>query len=136
MDTKELDQIGTLIQRIFTSGIDLGDITDKEAEDYLLDFCQFINKDRVFKANFQDNKVIVETFSWEPIMAIRIYKGALQLTPLSENNFFDTFMLILGYVAARNSIKEFIDEIDLEGLGIDGELKKKKEEDTSEFDWV
>ena len=135
MDTKELDKIGSLIQRIFTSGIDLGDLTAKESEDYLLDFCQFINKDRVFKANFQDNKVIVETFNWEPIMAIRIYKGTLQLTPLSENSFFDTFMLILGYVAARSSIKEFIDEIDLEKLGIE-EVPKKEKVDVSEFDWI
>tara|TARA_R100001443_G_scaffold39671_2_gene53090 strand:+ start:540 stop:947 length:408 start_codon:yes stop_codon:yes gene_type:complete len=135
MDTKELDKIGSLIQRIFTSGINLGDLTDKESEDYLLDFCQFINKDRVFKANFQDNKVIVETFNWEPIMAIRIYKGTLQLTPLSENSFFETFMLILGYVSAKSSIKEFIDEIDLEKLGVEEALGKEKV-DVSEFDWI
>ena len=111
------------------------DLTAKESEDYLLDFCQFINKDRVFKANFQDNKVIVETFNWDPIMAIRIYKGTLQLTPLSENSFFETFMLILGYVTARSSIKEFIDEIDLEKLGVE-EIAEEKKVDVSEFDWI
>ena len=41
-------------------------------------------------------------------------------------------MLLLGYVSAKNSIKEFIDELDMD----DDLVDPKKEKDTSEFDWI
>ena len=65
-------------------------------------------------------------------MAITVHKGTLYLRPLSEASFFDSFMLLLGYVSAKNSIKEFIDELDMD----DDLVDPKKEKDTSEFDWI
>ena len=132
MREKEVLEASLVIERILTYGINLGDLTAKESEDYLLDLCQFINKDRQMKAVFQDNKVIIETFSWEAIAAVRIYKGTLQITPLSESNFFDSFMSVLGFITAKNSIKEFVDELDMEETEQDEKIKN----DTSEFDWI
>ena len=132
MKEKEVLEATLMIERILTHGINLGDLTEREQENYLLDLCQFVNKDKVFKAVVQGDKIIIETYSWDPIMAVTVYKGTLYLKPLSESSFFDSFMLLLGYVSAKNSIKEFIDELDME----DDLLDPKDKEDTSEFDWI
>lgn len=129
---KEVLEATLMIERILTHGINLGDMTDREQENYLLDLCQFVNKDKVFKAVVQGEKVIIETYGWDPIMAITVHKGTLYLRPLSEASFFDSFMLLLGYVSAKNSIKEFIDELDMD----DDLVDPNKEKDTSEFDWI
>ena len=57
MREKEVLEASLVIERILTYGINLGDLTAKESEDYLLDLCQFINKDRQMKAVFQDTKL-------------------------------------------------------------------------------
>jgi hypothetical protein len=128
---KDVLEATIMIERILTHGISLGDLTELEAENYLLDLCQFVNKDKVFKAVVQGNKVIIESYNWDPIMAVQVYKNTLLMKPLSEANFFDSFMLVLGYVSAKNSIKEFIDELDMED-----DLLNPKKEDTGEFDWI
>ena len=128
---KDVLEATIMIERILTHGISLGDLTELEAENYLLDLCQFVNKDKVFKAVIQGNKVIIESYAWDPIMAVQVYKNTLLMKPLSEANFFDSFMLVLGYVSAKNSIKEFIDELDMED-----DLLDPKKEDTGEFDWI
>tara|TARA_R110000824_G_scaffold178785_1_gene358648 strand:- start:1927 stop:2334 length:408 start_codon:yes stop_codon:yes gene_type:complete len=134
MNEKQVLDATVIIEKILTHGINLGDFTAKESEDYLLDLCQYINKNRIFKAVFQNNKVIIETYDWSPIIAIRIFKGTLQVSPLSENNFFESFMTLLAFVTARNTIKEFIDEIDIDEKGIAPLMKKDK--DDNEFDWI
>ena len=131
MDEKEILDASLLIERILTYGVNLGDLTRKESEDYLLDLCQFVNKEGLFRATFQDNKVIVESISWNPVAAIRVHKSTLQIAPLSENSFFDMFVAVLGFVASKNSIKQFIDEISPE----DDDLCPDKPE-TDEFDWI
>ena len=131
MKEKDVLEATIMIERILTHGISLGDLTELEAENYLLDLCQFVNKDKVFKAVIQGNKVIIESYAWDPIMAVQVYKNTLLMKPLSEANFFDSFMLVLGYVSAKNSIKEFIDELDMED-----DLLDPKKEDTGEFDWI
>ena len=128
---KDVLEATIMIERILTHGISLGDLTELEAENYLLDLCQFGNKDKVFKAVIQGNNVIIESYAWDPIMAVQVYKNTLLMKPLSEANFFDSFMLVLGYVSAKNSIKEFIDELDMED-----DLLDPKKEDTGEFDWI
>ena len=129
---KEVLEATIMIERILTHGIKLGDLTKQEAENYLLDLCQYVNKDKTFKAVIQGEKVIIESYNWDPIMATMIYKNTLYVKPLSESNFFDSFMLVLGYISAKNSIKEFIDELDME----DDSIESKKEKDSSEFDWI
>ena len=129
---KEVLEATIMIERILTHGIKLGDLTKHEAENYLLDLCQYVNKDKTFKAVIQGEKVIIESYNWDPIMATMIYKNTLYVKPLSESNFFDSFMLVLGYISAKNSIKEFIDELDME----DDSIESKKEKDSSEFDWI
>ena len=79
---KEVLEATLMIERILTHGINLGDMTEREQENYLLDLCQFVNKDKVFKAVVQGEKVIIETYGWDPIMAITVHKGTLYLRPL------------------------------------------------------
>ena len=131
MNEKEVLDANLMIERILTYGVNLGIMSLKESEDYLLDLCLFINKNKQFKAVYQDNKVIIETYGWDPILAVRIYIGTLQISPMSENSFFESFLSILGFISSKNVVKEFIDEIDLEGAEEESDKK-----DDSEFDWI
>lgn len=132
MKEKDVTAATAMIERILTHGVNLGDVTKQEQENYLLDLCQFINQDKVFKAVIQAEKVIIESYNWDPILAISAYKGTLYLKPLSESNFFESFMLVLGFISAKDSIREFIDELDME----EDILTPEKEDEPDEFDWI
>ena len=132
MKEKDVTAATAMIERILTHGVNLGDVTKQEQENYLLDLCQFINQDRVFKAVIQAEKVIIESYNWDPILAISAYKGTLYLKPLSESNFFESFMLVLGFISAKDSIREFIDELDME----EDILTPEREDEPDEFDWI
>jgi len=132
MKEKDVTAATAMIERILTHGVNLGDVTKQEQENYLLDLCQFINQDKVFKAVIQADKVIIESYNWDPILAISAYKGTLYLKPLSESNFFESFMLVLGFISAKDSIREFIDELDME----EDILTPEKEDEPDEFDWI
>jgi hypothetical protein len=132
MKEKDVTTATAMIERILTHGVNLGDVTKQEQENYLLDLCQFINQDKVFKAVIQAEKVIIESYNWDPILAISAYKGTLYLKPLSESNFFESFMLVLGFISAKDSIREFIDELDME----EDMLTPEREDEPDEFDWI
>jgi len=132
MKEKDVTAATAMIERILTHGVNLGDVTKQEQENYLLDLCQFINQDKVFKAVIQAEKVIIESYNWDPILAISAYKGTLYLKPLSESNFFESFMLVLGFISAKDSIREFIDELDME----EDILTPEREDEPDEFDWI
>jgi len=131
MSEKDAMDVNVLIEKIFTHGIDLGDLTKREGEHYILDLCHFINKTRVFRASYhENNKMIIETMSWDSIAMVRVDKGTLQIVPISDSNFFEAFKMILEYVTSKNTIQQFIDEIDLENE----DALKPPEND--EFDWI
>lgn len=129
MKEKTVSEMSETIERILTYGIDLGDLGKSESLKYLLSLSDYINKNTINNSVYEDGKLLIETIGFDPIVALRIRRGTLEFLPLTDNNFFDSFLKILEFVSQKKLEEEFegfIDELE------ESEVK----EDDSEFDWV
>tara|TARA_R110000824_G_scaffold4217_4_gene20089 strand:- start:5881 stop:6312 length:432 start_codon:yes stop_codon:yes gene_type:complete len=138
------EELGDLIHRALTHGIKLPKMSKKEMEDYLLDLSHHINKTNIFRAAYANYNITIETKYLDPILMIRIRKDTLEFLPLSESNFFDSFMSVLEYISLKKMEKDimkefkvFVDEVDKDLLNDEQETEEieipGKDDD---FDWI
>jgi len=145
--SKEYEKIPDLMHRALTYGINLDKLSRTEAKAYLLDLSDFINKAGAFTSDFQGDKIVIESKYMDPILMVRLNKGTLEFLPLSEGNFFDSFMTVLSFISNKSKEQEmmkefkiFIDEVDKDLLEeaeteeIDFQQTEEPEED--DFDWI
>ena len=144
--SKTRSDLGDLIHRALTYGINLGDMSREEEQEYMLNLSDYINKGGTFVSAYDDTKLTIETKYMEPLVMVRVRKGTLEFLPLSESSFFDSFMSVLEFISFKKKeadilkeFKIFIDEVDKDILN-----DKMQEEDTEEvpkeedddFDWI
>jgi len=148
MSKKSNKDLGELIQRALTYGINLGDMSREEELEYMLNLSDFINKAGSFTSVYDDTKLTIETKYMEPLVMVRVRKNTLEFLPLSDSSFFDSFMSILEFISFKKKeedlmkeFKIFIDEVDKDLLNdelvseeeIVEQPPAKKEDD---FDWI
>ena len=145
MVSNSVEEIGDMIHRALTYGIKLPKMTKKEEDDYLLSLSDYINKRNMFRGAYNEHGITIETKYMDPIMMVRIRKNTLEFMPVSETNFFDSFISVLEYVTVKKKeeslmkeFKIFIDEVDKDLLDdekqIEETLQEEKKED--DFDWI
>ena len=138
-----MEDIGDMIQRALTYGIKLPKMSKTEADEYLLNLSDHINKGTLFRGAYSSNGITIETKYLEPILMIRIRKDTLEFLPISETSFFDSFVTVLEYVSQRKQQEEilkdfkiFVDEVDKDlAEDIDTEEVVKENSD-DDFDWI
>ena len=134
------------IQKILDFGIDLGECTDQECEEFIANLSWFINSKTSSQSNCEENKIVIENFSGEPVLALQIVKSrTLQFMPLSEDDFFESFMSVLEFISTDPSVPPYkqpasdstrmklksnkpIPEIE--------EKEKKPEVSIDDFEWI
>jgi hypothetical protein len=101
----EIMNILESIQKILQFGIDLGDCSDKECEDFIANLNWYINQNTSSQANCDENKVVIENFSGVPVLALQIVRNrTLQFIPLAEDDFFESFMSVLEFISTDESV--------------------------------
>ena len=96
------------IQKILDFGIDLGECTDQECEEFIANLSWFINSKTSSQSNCEENKIVIENFSGEPVLALQIVRSrTLQFMPLSEDDFFESFMSVLEFISTDPSVPAY-----------------------------
>ena len=93
------------IQQILDFGIDLGECTDKECEEFIANLSWFINSKTSSQSTFEEDKIVIENFSGAPVLALQVVRNrTLQFMPLSEDDFFESFMSVLEFISTDPNV--------------------------------
>ena len=105
------------LKRILGSGIYIENLSDSEK--YLLDMCDFFNKNGTVFAYLQNHRLILEDPTGPLLASVRIQNNTLSILPLSDANFFNCFLDVLRFTTKK-------------------QVEKKEENtvDENEFEWV
>ena len=132
------------IQSILQFGIDLGDCTDKQCEEFIANLNWYINSNSSSQATCEENKVVIENFSGVPVLALQIVRNrTLQFIPLAEDDFFESFMSVLEFISTDDTVPvmEKTKEESKKRMKLKSnkpeKLKKKKPKVTiDDFEWI
>ena len=101
----EIMNILESIQKILDFGIDLGECSDQECEEFIANLSWFINSKTSSTSTCEENKIVIENFSGVPVLALQILRNrTLQFLPLAEDDFFESFMSVLEFISTDDSI--------------------------------
>ena len=102
------DELFEQIQRALLHGVKIDNKEDTQL--YLLSICRYINEQTHNRALFQNNKLIIESSTYDPILSLEMSKDTLYINPLGEDDFFNSFMSVLKFMGTKNKPKEVYDD--------------------------
>ena len=101
------DELFEEIQAALVYGIKIDD--EQDPESYLLSICKYFNEETNNRALFEDNRLLVESSTYSPILSLEMNGDTLRINPLGEEDFFSSFVSVLKYIAISNQPKEVYD---------------------------
>ena len=108
----------TSLKRILGNGIYIENLSDPEA--YLLNMCDFFNKNGTVFAYLQNHRLILEDPTGPLLASVRIKNNTLSILPLSDATVFNCFLDVLRFTTRKQSEKK----------------EKENTVDDKEFEWV
>lgn len=98
-----------------------------ERNKFLLDLTYFINKDALFCANYNNNRVTIESIFYDPILSVDFENSNLHCIPVTDDgDWIDAVFVVFKFIHLSDEKTQ--------------EAKKKKIKkiniDTGEFDWI
>ena len=120
------NEVAKFLSNVINEGIGLSPLNGIQRIEYLEKLHEFINNEGAFNSYLEDNRIVIETFIHDPILAVDLENESIFFIPISDSDWLDPLLTVLRFVRIAE-----IEEIYKEEL-----TKKEIEEANKQFDWI
>ena len=120
------NEVADFLSKIINEGIGLSPLNEPQRIEYLEKLHEFINNEGAFNSYLEDNRIVIETFIHDPILAVDLGNKSIFFIPISDSDWFDPLLTVLRFIRITE-----MEEAHKEKL-----RKKDTEQDNKEFEWI
>jgi len=120
------NEVARFLSDIINEGIGLSPLNRLQRIEYLEKLHEFINNEGAFNSYLEDNRIVIETFIHDPILAVDLENKSIFFIPISDSDWLDPLLTVLRFVRITE-----VEKIHKEEL-----RKKDIKEANKEFEWI
>ena len=120
------NEVAKFLSNVINEGIGLSPLNGIQRIEYLEKLHEFINNEGAFNSYLEDNRIVIETFIHDPILAVDLGNKSIFFIPISDSDWFDPLLTVLRFIRITE-----MEEAHKEKL-----RKKDTEQDNKEFEWI
>ena len=120
------NEVARFLSDIINEGIGLSPLNRLQRIEYLERLHEFINNEGAFNSYLEDNRIVIETFIHDPILAVDLENESIFFIPISDSDWLDPLLTVLRFVRIAEIEETYKEEL----------TKKEIEEANKQFDWI
>jgi len=120
------NEVAKFLSNVINEGIGLSPLNGIQRIEYLERLHEFINNEGAFNSYLEDNRIVIETFIHDPILAVDLENESIFFIPISDSDWLDPLLTVLRFVRIAEIEETYKEEL----------TKKEIEEANKQFDWI
>ena len=120
------NEVAKFLSNVINEGIGLSPLDGIQRIEYLERLHEFINNEGAFNSYLEDNRIVIETFIHDPILAVDLENESIFFIPISDSDWLDPLLTVLRFVRIAEIQETYKEEL----------TKKEIEEANKQFDWI
>ena len=120
------DEIVRAIASLIKNGINMDNYSIYQCNLFMKELSDFINSETALNSHYHGSTLAIESVFFDPLIFVELDKTTIQCIPVTDEGWIDAVFEVIKFIHIKETEKR----------EKESEIKKKKEEDDKELDWI